>query len=56
MPPKSSRISNRRRRLVRVFIAGVVGFGLGQLCPHLPAKLQPTCQWAAKIIGLLGAS
>jgi hypothetical protein len=57
MQPKlSHRESKRRRRLVRVVICGALGLGLGQLCPHLPVKLQPACHWAAKLVGLLGGS
>ena len=46
----------RRRRIVRVVLAGLAGLALGQLCPHLPEKLQPACHFAAKIAGLFGAS
>ncbi len=52
--PTPRRTSKRKRRFLRLVIAGGIGLALGQLCPHLPVKLQPACHWAAKLVNLLG--
>jgi hypothetical protein len=52
-PTVQQKRAGRRRRLIRIAVASAIGFGLGQLCPHLPERLQPACQWVAKLTGML---
>lgn len=55
-PPPRTKRRTAKRRILRLLIAGGIGIALGQLCPHLPEKYQPACQWAAKLATLLGGS
>lgn len=50
---RPERTRQRRKRLLRMAGAILVGATIGYLCPEFPPSWQPTCHLAAKIVGFL---
>lgn len=49
-------LSRKQKRLIRLVVAGGLGYALGKLCEILPASHQFFCHLAAKILAVLGGS
>jgi hypothetical protein len=45
--------AKRRSKVIRVVVAALAGFGIGQLCHFLPPAHQGLCHLAAKLVGLV---